>query len=523
MSTSLRSNPMCMCSGAKTTLFAVMLLSISCRKEAIVTDQNINPQQEVFRAEDHHEFQQFFFSPLNNPSYLTDTIWMQVDGETITGRTPYLVNRKSLIPTFETEAASVVVNGLKQESGNSALDFSEPVTYRTIGYHGLLKDYKVKLINFTGLPVIKIDTRNAAVIDSKDNYVDANISIDGTGSYDDFEGEMKIKGRGNSTWTFPKKPYKMKFNNKTSLFGEGEDKEWVLLANYADRSQLRTSAAFFLGQQSALDWTPDAHFAELFLNGVYQGTYQLCEAIKTGESRVNIPKDGYLLEIDQEDRMEPGDVFFKTAKMLVNIKEPALVQNDAKYNYVTKYLSDAENTLFGTDFKDPVNGYAKYLDVSSFIDWYIVNEISKNNDAIFWSSCYMNLTPKGKLKMGPIWDFDIAFGNVTSNGNDTPEGFWVKQSLWMSRLFEDPAFAKQVAERFRHFKSNETALIGYIETNAAKLKWSAIENNNKWQTLYAGIWPNENIVVSYNDEVIKLKTWFSARMAWLDKAFAAFR
>jgi len=513
---------MCLHVGAKTTLFALILLSVSCRKEAYITDQSISPQQEVIHAGDHHELHQFFFSPLHNPSYLTDTIWMQVDGDMITGRTPYLMNRKSLIPSFETKAVSVVVNGMKQESGNTPHDFTEPVTYRTIGYNGALKDYKVKLINFTGLPVIKIDTKNGAGIDSKDIYVDANISVDGAGSYDDFAGEMKIKGRGNYTWTLPKKPYKMKFNNKTALFGEGEDKEWVLLANHADRSQLRTSAAFYLGQLSALDWTPDAHFAELFLNGVYQGTYQLCEGIKAGESRVNIPKDGYLLEVDQEHRMEPGDVYFKTAKMLVNIKEPALVQNDTKYNYVTQYLADAEGALFGADFKNPANGYAKYLDVPSFIDWYLVNEITKNNDAVFYSSCYMNLTPKGKLKMGPIWDFDIAFGNTTVNGNDSPDGFWVNQSPWMSRLFEDPAFAKQVAARFRHFKSNEAALISYIETNAVKLKWSAIENNNKWQTLYAGIWPNENIVVSYNDEVIKLKTWFTARMAWLDKEFATF-
>jgi hypothetical protein len=93
----------------------------------------------------------------------------------------------------------------------------------------------------------------------------------------------------------------------------------------------------------------------------------------------------------------------------------------------------------------------------------------------------------------------------------------------MSRLFEDPAFVKQVAQRFSHFKSNEAALIDYIGSNAAGLKWSALENNHKWETLVPGIWPNENINVAYNDEVIKLKTWFQARMAWLDSEFALLR
>ncbi|MHA4845541.1 CotH kinase family protein [Flavitalea antarctica] len=523
MSTSLRSNPMCLHVGAKTTLFALILLSVSCRKEAYITDQSISPQQEVIHAGDHHELHQFFFSPTHNPSYLTDTIWMQVDGDMITGRTPYGISRKSLIPSFETKAASVVVNGVKQESGNTAHDFTEPVTYRTIGYNGALKDYKVKLINFTGLPVIKITTKNGAVIDSKDIYVDANISIDGAGSYDDFAGEMKIKGRGNYTWTLPKKPYKMKFNNKVSLFGEGEDKEWVLLANQANKNQLNTSAAFLLGDLSRLDWTPDAHFAELFLNDVYQGTYQLCESVKVGENRVNIPKDGFLLEVDQEERMEAGDVFFKTARLLVNIKEPAVVKDDPKYNFVSGFVNAAENALYGPDFKDPVVGYAKYLDVPSLIDWYLINEITKNQDAVFYSSCYMNLTPTGKLKMGPIWDFDFAFGRNSERDLHLPEGFYVRESRWISRLFEDPNFEKQVARRFEHFKANEDVILGFLSESSTKMTFSTIENNKRWQIFTPDVSSTGLVVKLYQDDVQKMKTWFKARMTWLDTAFAAMK
>ncbi|HTE26089.1 CotH kinase family protein [Flavitalea sp.] len=517
MSTSLRSNPMSMPMGVKTTLFGLLLLSFSCRKEAVIIGQEFRPPVED--SEQH--LASFYFLPDINSPFLKDTVTLEINGNEITGRIPIYTNLKSLVPTFETRATKVIVDGQAQESGNTPQDFQKPVIYRTEDINGLSKQYTVKITNFTGLPVIKLATKDGAVIDSKDNYVDAQISIDGAGFYNEFEGTMKIKGRGNSTWGFPKKPYKMKFDKKVSLVGEGEDKEWVLLANYTDNSQLRTSAAFFLGDISNLDWTPDAHYAEVFLNNVYQGTYQLCESVKLGENRVNLPKDGYLLEVDQEERLEVGDVFFKTSKMLVNIKEPEMVQNDPKYNYVTSYLADAENALFSDHFKDTLIGYAKYLDIPSFIDWYLINEISKNNDAIFYSSCYMNLTPKGKLKMGPIWDFDLAFGNTETNGNNSIEGFWVNKAPWIARLFEDPNFVKQVVTRFKYFKINENALLVNINTNASKLRWSAIENNSRWQTLYPGVWPNENVVVKYNNEVLKLKSWISARMEWLDKALLA--
>ncbi|RYY25658.1 MAG: hypothetical protein EOO04_11580, partial [Chitinophagaceae bacterium] len=385
MSTSLRSIPMPIPHGAKTVLFALMLLSLSCRKEAIIVEETFTRP-----GENHHFIQDFFFFPELNASFLHDTISLSLNGNEISGRIPFYSNNiKSLVPSFQTNAVSVTVDGQEQQSGITALDFRKPVTYRSKGPDGQMKDYIVKLTNFTGLPVIKIHTKNEAVIDSKDNYVDAKISVDGAGTFDDFDGEMKIKGRGNYSWVLPKKPYKMKFDKKVSLFGEGEDKEWVLLASHNDNTQLNASASFFLGDISRLAFTPDIHFAELFLNDVYQGTYQLCESIKVGEARVNIPKDGYLLEVDQEERMEPGDVYFQTSRILVNIKEPAVSKDDAKYNYVRNFVTTAEDVLYSENFADPVNGYAKYLDVPSFIDWYLINEITKNQDAVFYSSCYM--------------------------------------------------------------------------------------------------------------------------------------
>jgi hypothetical protein len=492
-----------------TALTALLLITGACKREYIV-------QPSVASSD---RLSRFWFSPAGeNASYLNDTVSLNINGDTISGRIPYYTSLKSLIPSFETNAQSVSVDGAIQQSGVTAQDFTKPVHYTCTYPDGSTQEYVVMLANFTGLPVIRINTENSAPITSTEDYVNAHLVIDGAGLYDNFEGDTKIKGHGNSTWTFPKKPYKLKLDKKQPLLGEPEDKEWVLLANYTDKTQMRNEAALFMGQASALDWTPHARYAEVFLNEVYAGTYQLCEFVKVSDARVNVTDDGYLLEVDQLDRLDPDDVYFQTPHMLVNIKAPDLSQGDDKYNYIKDYVNQAESALFGSQFTDPDQGYAKYLDVPSFVDWYLINEIAKNNDAIFYSSCYMNLVPGGKLKMGPIWDFDIAFGNINYNNNQSPEGFWIRTAPWIDRLFQDPRFVQQVRDRFPYFKSQTQAILDHINACSAMLKWSVIENNNKWQTLYTPTWPNYAVWGSYDNEVIYMKNWFNARMSWLENA-----
>jgi hypothetical protein len=495
-------------------LSVLILLGSSCKKEYITQQTIVQPP-----PAGNEEITRFWFDPENNSSFLHDVVELEVNGNTISGRIPFYTSLKTLVPSFVSTNDTVMVGAELQESGVSKQDFSHPLSYKVSSSKGEA-DYTVNLINFTGQPVIQINTVDHVGIVSKDDYVNAHITIDGAGIYDDFDGDIKIKGRGNSTWGLPKKPYKFKLDKKQSLLGEPQDKEWVLLANYTDKTQLRNATALYMGQISALDWTPHAHYAELFLNDVYQGTYQLCESIKVAGTRVNVSDDGYLLEVDQASRLEPGDVFFTTTKMLLNIKEPELSTGDEKFKFIQNYLLTAESTLFGNNFTDPESGYRKYLDVASFVDWYLINEITKNNDAVFFSSCYMNLAPNGKLKMGPIWDFDIALGNINYNDNNSSQGFWIKNASWINRLFQDPAFVNEVKERFAFFKSKKNEILNNINANAASLKWSALENNGKWQTLYTNTWPNYAVWGSYDNEVIYMKNWFNARMDWLETAIA---
>ncbi|POY34768.1 hypothetical protein C3K47_18720 [Solitalea longa] len=466
------------------------------------------------------KFNKFSLSSSQNSPYLYTSIEFEIKDSVLTGRVPYLTTVSSLVPTFETGATSVTVNNVVQKSGVNALDFSKPVRYKLTDAKGKSSEFVIKLVNFTGLPIVNITTEGGAAITSKEEYLNGHVTINGLGGFSDFDGDLKIKGRGNSTWWLPKKPYKIKFDKKQSLLGMPQDKEWVLLANYTDKSQLRNATGLLMGQMSGLEWTPKAQYVEVYLNNTYQGSYQLCEAIKVAPSRVNVTDNGYLLEIDQLDRLDPGDAYFYTSTLLVNIKEPVVQVDDERYTYIKNYVNEMERVLFSADFANPQTGYAKYIDVPSFIDWYLINEIAKNQDANFFSSCYMNMVPNGKLKMGPIWDFDIGFGNVNYDNNHEVEGFWVQRASWMNRLFQDPAFVKQVKQRFLYFKDHKSQIIDNINSGAVKLKWTATENDKIWNTLYNYTWPNYAVYGSYDNEVGELKRWINARMVWLDGAFA---
>lgn len=461
-----------------------------------------------------------FLAANNNRVLISDAECNIIGDSVIECHVPHIMEHKTLIPSFNAKGGEIRANEKKIVSGVTAIDCSRPVNIVYTNEDITLK-YVLRVKSFTGLPIVYINTENGVGITSKDDYVKGTIKIvediETRGAGDVFESSMKIKGRGNSTWTFPKKPYKIKFDEKVSILGEPADKEWVLLANYTDKTSLRNETAFDLGRMSNLEYTNRTHFVDVVLNGVYNGTYQLGEQLKISKNRVNVGDDGFLLEIDS--KAEAEDITFKVAHIgyPINIKDPDVEVGDEAYNYVVRYLEVVDSVLFCDNFKDKQNGYAKYIDVNSFVDWYLINEISKNNDACFYTSCYMNLSRGGKLKMGPLWDYDIAFGNVTYNGCDKPTGYWIKEVSWYKRLFQDPNFAQKVRERFEYFYSKRDYLFNEINANAKYLKYSIIENNYKWNTLYEYTVPNNTIMGSYENEVQELKTWLDKRFEWLNQ------
>lgn len=462
-----------------------------------------------------------------NPNILVNDIHGEIIGDSVVECwVRYIMDSKVLIPHFSFNGDEVTIGDQILKSDSTSYDFKSPVLL-TVTAGKQKKNYKVYVHAFTGIPVLWIETENRKDIISKDEYLKAHFKLvedvrtRGPGDVKEFDG--KIKGRGNSTWTMPKKPYAIKLDSAESFFDEPKDKSWVLLANYTDKTSIRNAIAFYMGRISNLDYTPRYHFVDVMLNGRYNGTYQLTEKIKIADYRVNVGKNGFIMEFDGRAPEDADSKYFYVSHIPqpVNIKDPDVEYDNEDFQYAKNFVETADATLFSENFKDSENGWQKYFDVESFVDWYLINEISKNVDATFWSSCYFHLQRGGKLKMGPIWDFDISFGNVDYAEARYYDDFWVTNTSWYYRLFQDPFFVNRVKERFDFFYNKQPELMEEINQNAQYLQYSVVENNEKWNTFYNYNWPNYDIWGNYQNEVQSMKLWLQKRFEWLKQQFDA--
>lgn len=361
------------------------------------------------------------------------------------------------------------------------------------------------------LPIMEIYTKNKESVISKDAYIKCNVSISNT----DYKYELtncvgKIKGRGNSTWDMPKKPYKLKFDNKIDLFGNGSAKTWTLIANYCDPSLARNFLAYEMGRLLGSDFCTTTQNIELFLNGEYQGVYLVCEQNEVAKNRVEIDKTydttntGYLLELDErapEEGVENKDWFALNNKTYA-IKSPDPEEstfNEEFVNFIKEYLTQCYNAIIDKDIVKTT----ELIDLESFVKSYIVNEIMNCLD-VGRFSFYLLKDKDGKLKSGPIWDYDISSGNYNYR-IDNPDSSWStiwakKDNVWYDGLLEMPDFKSLVEEYlgqyYNDLKNTINSCVDFLKANAMSFN----RNFQKWQTLGTYIWPNP-------EEIVAIETW----------------
>jgi hypothetical protein len=404
------------------------------------------------------------------------------------------------------------------------LDFTSPVTFTVTASDGSQSQYSVTIIK-SDIPILFINTPQYIPIETKEVWIDgASYRLidenDGV-----LSGTVSIKGRGNSTWGMPKKPYNIKLpkNEDKPFLGMPSHRNWVLLANYSDKSLLRNDIAFKLGEVlDNLNWTPRSRHIVLYINQDYQGVYQLVEQIKIDPNRVNIaptispkqPDGGYIVEID----VRRGENFnFSTSRGIVfNCKEPD-EQLESVFEKIKSKIQTVEDIIHSDFFADTAIGYCKYIDVKSFVDWYLANEITKNNDAVFFSSVYMYYDPTDhRFHMGPLWDYDIALGNVDYNTGANTEDFYIMGAPWISRLFQDPAFVELVKTRWNEKRTDFYTLLLHINNQSIRLYNAQQINFIKWDILDQYVWPNAVVTGSYEGEIKFLTSWLNSRLQWLD-------
>ncbi|WP_029905884.1 CotH kinase family protein [Prevotella sp. 10(H)] len=379
-------------------------------------------------------------------------------------------------------------------------------------------------------PLLTINTENREPIIVKEKYLNATITLESRDEKGEvteklFEAETEIKGRGNSTWGMEKKPYRLKLNKSSEILGMPKSKHWVLLANYSDKTLLRNELAFEISRRMEYPYTPRAKYVDVILNGDYIGNYMLCEHIRIDKNRVNIAEmeatdtnvsGGYLLEIDERES-EP--VFFKTreADMTFCVNRPEDIPQNQK-DYISAHIQKLEDALYGKS-GNPIDELPKYLDLKSFIDNLLINEISKNVDGNLRLSTFVYKDRDNDVVyFGPVWDYDIAFGNVDYNGCETVNGWYTMNADWYKEFVSHPEFMQKIRDRWSVLRGGElNDLNPYIDDLAKQMEVSQIVNFRRWRILNKHVWPNNVVTGSYKGEIDYLKDWLKKRIEWMDQ------
>ena len=394
----------------------------------------------------------------------------------------------------------------------------------------------------TGLPIVYVDTEGGKGIYSKEEYVKASLKIRGTEQYDGLdEITCSIRGRGNTTWEWPKKPYLLKLDEKQSLFGMPKHKRWILLANFMDRTLMRNLVSMKVASMmSHLAWTPSCMPVELVLNGKHVGSYLLIEQVRVDKKRVAVtemtPEDnvgdavtgGYLLELDfhydnEVQWVEPlGRNNYWGDGIPFGIKYPDPEDlTPQQLTYIKGYISETSNTLYGENFKDPDEGYAKYIDVDSFIDYWITFEVMGNHELGNPGSVYMHKDRNGKLVAGPCWDFD--WGVLSYNTSPHARtGLVNGNAIWYARLRQDPAFEAKLKARFDELLPKLETIPAYIDECEKLLTESARLNFAMWNpaddaSQNGGYIINGDENMSFHNAVARLKSIYQERLRVIPK------
>ena len=301
----------------------------------------------------------------------------------------------------------------------------------------------------TGLPIVDIRTEDGLSLSDKETWREATLTFYGNESSSDFTETVLIKGRGNSSFRYPKKPFNLKFSKKREWLGMPKSKHWAFLANYLDATLMSNDLTFYLGRTLAtnLEWTPSGEFVELMFNGHHVGNYYVVERIKVESNRLNIQEikeedaeiltGGYLLEFDSwYDEVNQ----FKSA---INHWPVCIKSPDEEWctpSHLT-YIRDFVNTLERYLKKGRFDAVHEMIDMPSFVDYYIMQLFCGNRDFDKVRSIYGYKKRDGKFYAGPLWDFD--FGTYRE-----ADGLYHQECLWYAYLFNDPLFVSMLKKRW---------------------------------------------------------------------------
>lgn len=471
------------------------------------------------------ELTSFKFEKSKNPQLKEDVVLTIYDNGNVFGYLTYEVDITALKPTFEVENGTFFHNNYLVENGTTSFDFTNPERFELLGNNGNKTQINVNLLPYTGLPVAIIHTEKEKAILNKEDWVPTHMTIDGMGNFENYSDSAFVRGRGNSTWGFPKKAFNMKLQSKDPVLGMPAHKRWSFLANYRDRTLLRNDVTFHIGELADnLAWTPRSQFAEVVFNGEHIGNFQITEHVRVDKNRVNIKEmkasdleeekitGGYLLELD-EFFDEINKFRSEYYNLPVNIKNPdEEVLQEAQKAYIEGYISEIEKALINKDYDTAYN----LIDINSFIDYWIVQALVGNTEMADPRSVFCHKDRAQKLNMGPLWDFDYTTF-VTEGERFESKNTLHFSAFWYESLFSDPQFSKAAKERFYELKPKLKKVPAYITERSQYLSASVEANWELWKINVNVVrYLNGDETLTYQEAIDRMISIYEARLDLLE-------
>lgn len=451
----------------------------------------------------NNEITEFSITTAQNGNALLSDYKATINGNNISIFVPYLVQFDLIASIKTSSGATLYVDGQEVKSGSTKVNYLHPVKMKVLSASGDVRTYTVDIHN-SGIPVLYMKTPSNSDVNSKETWTDGVTMTmyrkDGSIDYDAGADKVQMKGRGNSTWSInEKRPFAIKQNKKSEVLGMLEHKRWVLMANYYDATFFRNELGNFLAKKyTTADWAPSGFNIEFVYNGKHRGNYYFCEQAKISDERL---PGQYLVEADLKDGR--GQIKGARSNNYFNVKHPEVADNSQELQYVKGKLDALENALYGGNW----NEVKRLIDLPSFADWYVIKELSKDYDGNMYTSTYCHIMEDGIIKMGPIWDFDLAFGgnpfeSMFGGGGgfggfggfgggggvdyawlNQPEGYYIgekEQSTgtnWFVLFMKQKEFRELVLERVNLMVAHMDDILGYIDMNTDLLALSSTANS----------------------------------------------
>lgn len=473
-----------------------MLCQLGCKKKETIIDKVESPLT----------FNSFILEKKNNPLLSADVVF-EISGNNIIGKLK--LSQYDAVPTFVTNAQSVDIGGQTQTSGVTKIDLRKTIVYNLTNADGTKKQYNL-IVNWDdNIPQINIVTNGNAAITSTDNYVKADISIKGQSVSDEFKGTTQIRGRGNTTWSYSKKPYKIKLDNKASLLGLSAAKDWILLANYLDGMHMLNPVAMKIGKLMNMPFTNNIIPVELTLNGQYQGMYMLTEQIEVKNNRVDVDSTGFLLQLDTNFD-DPWKFKSAAFQLPVMITHPDLT-SASEIAPIKASFEQLEALVAKADF--PNNNYLDYIDAESVANYLLVYMLTDNEEINHPKSTYLHKKAVGKWAMGPIWDFDWAYAYEKSQVHFSSFNkplFWSPPSVgtkFFSKMMTDSKIKTLMKQKWADFRSNKfNELLTFVDDYSFRIEIAREKDFQKWKRGNA----------NFKNDVSSLKTWLQNRADYMN-------